>query len=244
MIKSSISMMLLISVLLNCVIHTYAADLDTEHNVDDEIILESIMMGEEIVTIPAIVHNTERIAYMKEGGNETRMCTREVTHYIPVTEEGKNYNKTYIESVQSSNSVYGGNGTSIIEKPDSNNYFKATTYVNYTLYDDSVGGSDFYIGINSVAITRNRNPEGSGGYLLGIETPSVYVRQWGAALGGGETFSQEMTATLIWGTEGKSVPSSWRPVARGPYCYCWGEFTFSLIYSTGTVNCSITNRVN
>lgn len=242
--KSLISMMLLVAVLLNCVMHTCAADLDSEHNADGKIILESIVMGEETVTIPAIIHNTETIAYMKEDGNETRMCTQEVTHYIPVTEAGKNYNKTYIESVQSSNSVYGGNGTSIIEKPDSNNYFVATTYVYYTLSDDSVGGDDFYIDINSVAITRNRNPEGSGGYLLGIGTPSVYVRQWGAALGGGETFSQEMTTTLNWGTGGKSVPSSWRPVARGEYCYCWGEFTFSLIYSTGTVNCSITNRVN
>lgn len=121
----------------------------------------------------------------------------------------------------------------------------ATTYVYYTLSDDSVGESDFYIGINSVAIARNRNPEGSGGYLLGIGTPSVYVRQWGATQGGGgEIFDQEMTTTLNWGAGGKSVPSSWKTVARGAYCYCWGEFTFSLIYSTGTVNCSITNRVN
>lgn len=138
--------------------------------------------------IPAIVHNTERVVYMNEGRNETQMCTQVVTYYIPVTEEGKEYNRAYIKSVQSSNSVYGGSGTSIIEKPDSNNYFVATTYVYYTLSDDSVGESDFYIGINSVAIARNRNPEGSGGYLLGIGTPSVYVRQWGATQGEEERY--------------------------------------------------------
>ena len=95
--------------------------------------------------------------------------------------------------------------------------------------------SDYMVGITSVAIDRDKDPE--PGYLIGLGTPKVRVVQRGITELEENYVEQEFTSTVNWGSNGIPTPSDWVPIVTTSYSAiynCFANFTVDLVYYNTT----------
>lgn len=127
---------------------------------------------------------------------------------MPATAESIAYNEALVKKIQS-----GNIGELTDSSFDSKQYLKVSTTIRYTLYPDSKNKiSDYMVGITSVAIDRDKDPE--PGYLIGIGTPKVRVVQRGITELEENYVEQEITSTVNWGSNGIPTPSDWVPLLQ------------------------------
>lgn len=229
---------------LPCSIFTYA---DNESEQAGKLSFESVMIGEERVVVPCVVKTTAQ-GIVARGGTETAY-EDDITYYLPITQEGKEYNTRFVTSGRS-------NGEATDTFPDPKNYMIATSKIRYTISGGYISGkycSDLYIQIDNVALTRNKDPESStsGGILWGIGNPTadriVCVGASSADEYNPSTMSQiAYNIPMTWSSSGVNTPSSWVNVVRGNYSeYYRGlvEYSYTLVYNTGSVDCRISHTL-
>lgn len=211
---------------------------DTSNQVPSEQVeFADIYIGDELVTVPVVIE-TETTGKTARSGVQYEDTTESATYYIPVTEEGKEYNEEYVSSAKA-------RGTATDTYLDPRKYLTATSIIRYTMSNDGVYD---YVLINNVAITQNRNPESSsaGGYLYGIGTPTARIVCAGPSKNSMGYTQVVDSQNVPWGTTGVNTPSSWVPVMSGTYTTEYRglvQYSFNLIYSDGTVSCAFTHTL-
>ena len=195
--------------------------------------------------VPVVVSATELVVATSSWAKTE--CIETAQYFLPVTEEGKEYNNSYIDSIMQ-NSRYSG--VSSDSYPDPKNYLLITTYVRYTIsggYFDNTWIGDYLILIDNVAITKYPDNILQGGMMVGASNPTARIVCRGyTPEAGGAGMSQETTCQVGWGTQGVNTPSSWTPVIRGEYSDGYrgfAEFDFILIFDTEVVECSFTHTL-
>ena len=234
--KRIISVLISSVLLFWCVLPAGATHISNELSLTDEITFETVTLGDNAMTVPVII---EDVNSGTRSANSIGMRAQQATYYIPVTEEGQEYNEKYIASAYS--------GTATYSKPDPNQYFTVTTYIRFTMYpEDSI--PDVYVSIDNVAITRTQEPTAIEWDILGIETPKVQVSQRGVSKEGGiSSYLAQVTdfMTVQWGLTGVNTPSDWVPVLCQSYsdvCITNAVFEFYITYSTtGRRLCRVTH---
>lgn len=227
-----------------CSIFTYA---DNEIDQSGEVVFQTVMIGEESVIVPCVVKTTSQ-GIVARGGTET-VVEDDITYYLPVTDEAKEYNARFVSSSRSS-------GVATDTFPDPKNYMIATSSIRYTISGGYISGKycdDLYIQIDNVALTRNKDPESStgGGILWGIGNPTadriVCVGATSADEYNPGTMNQvAYNVPMTWSSSGVNTPSSWKNVVRGKYSdYYRGlvEYSYTLVYNTGSVDCEISHTL-
>lgn len=175
---------------------------------DEKVSLVTITLGDEKVEIPVVTNkNTMRSGEVGELS----------TFYIPVTEEGKAYNKNYVSNVKS-------RLTATDQFPDPKNYITFTSYINYE-YNNS------YILIKSAALRKNKAADS---YLKGIGSPSVTIKCVGPK---DETCIDTMRQVMTkessgWG-ETVYTPDTWEPVlATSDMYHGLAQYRVELLYGS------------
>jgi len=201
-------------------------------NLDDsnsELTLETIQGRDGPMTIPVVVVTIPLQTYTTYALDDSCEYEQEVTYFVPATEDAVDYNETLVQQLRIS-----GPGTVIESSLDKNQYITITTTIKYTIFPDSKNNvSDYMISMNSVAIDRDKDPEGYDGYLLGIGTPSVRIVQRGYSEYEPYYCEQEITKSVNWGPKGVSIPSDWRPILTTSYSgvyNCFADFRVTFIY--------------
>lgn len=191
-----------------------------------ELSFSQITMGDRNVVVPVV--SKEISTFSTDSGR----ATKQLTFYLPVTEEGFEYNEQFVKKARN----FSGETTDTNIDPKM--YMGVTTYIRYTIsgaVSDNVWVDDFMVLIDNVAITKDKSPDSN--YLIGISSPSAYVECSGYdVVGGSTTTGQATNLSLNWGTAGVDTPSNWRPVVRGAYSNgCWAHAIFScnLVYKVG-----------
>lgn len=235
----------IIILLASFVMPVYAAQ-DTEEQ-KGQLVWETITIGDETITIPTAIKRTNNTVMTRNSIQAA--CEEAVTYYIPVTEEGREYNNNLRYASRSL-----GEATDTF--PDPKHYMVATSHIRYTISSGTLDVylPDLFVRIDNVAITKDKEPESSssGGILWGIGNPTAdKITCVGARPNGSQyipgTMNQEVyNVAMTWGTGGVNTPSSWVPVISGQYSsYYRGlvQYSYRLVYNTGEVNCSFTHTL-
>lgn len=201
-----------------------------------ELKLETISGRNDDITVPVVVKTVPLslyTAYAANGGCEYEQTS---TYYIPATEDGENYNEEFVQKVRSASP-----GTVSDTMLDKNRYVSVTITIRYTVYpslDNTY--EDYMVEMNSVAITRDKNPEpSSSGYFVGIGAgPNARIVQSGLSEYSPYHAIQEINQLLEWGPRGYSIPRDWVPIITtkyGPYLYqCFVSIDVTFIYKDAT----------
>lgn len=217
----------------------------TEAELSKTLLFEEVKIGSESFLVPVVVSTEKQVVATRSGAKSE--CTEIAQYYLPVTEEGKEYNNSFVSSAMRNPR---SSGVSSDSYPDPKNYLQITTYIRYTIsggYFDSTWISDYMVLIDNVAITKYPDNILDGGMMVGASNPTVRIVCRGYTLEpGGAGMDQDTTCQAGWGTQGVNTPSSWVPVIRGEYSdgyIGFAAFDFTLIYDTEVVECSFTHTL-
>ena len=206
-------------------------DFNDQINPTSELILETMFGKDGPMTIPVVIETVPLYTYATYALNDSCAYEQTATYYMPATAESIAYNEALVKKIQS-----GNIGELTDSSFDSKQYLKVSTTIRYTLYPDSKNKiSDYMVGITSVAIDRDKDPE--PGYLIGIGTPKVRVVQRGITELEENYVEQEFTSTVNWGSNGIPTPSDWVPIVTTSYSAiynCFANFTVDLVYYNTT----------
>ena len=217
------------------------------NDVDEELMLETVVLDGKTIVIPAVVQHTEiGMNTYSAFDAETALVAEQITYYIPLTEEDQEYNREYVEYVRAA----GSSGSSTITQSDPKRYFKVTSTIQFTTYPSADGRTpDFLVSIDNVALTRTNDPIGTEWDILDVDDPSVRILQIGYSEDPNHnTMDQEVQYDSVeWGSQGVDTPSDWYPVVCGSYSDGYrglAQWAFDITYSAGgKQTCRITHTL-
>lgn len=231
------SLLCTVCILLTSIVPVNATSFEyyDENHPVSELKLETISGRNDNITVPVVVKTVPlslNTAYAADGGCEYEQAS---TYYIPASEDDEDYNEEFVQKMRSASP-----GVVTDTMLDKNRYVSVTITIRYTVYPSLDNKyEDRMVGMNSVAITRDKNPEpSSSGYFVGIGSgPKARIVQTGYSEYEPNYAIQETNKVLEWGPRGYSIPRDWVPIITTKYgvglYHCFVSVDVTFIYKDG-----------